>query len=134
MRSSRQQLGRRSEHVAATLLRARGYVIEQTNVRFPVGEIDIVARERETLCFVEVRATSSDQWGGPLASIDARKRHRILQAARWYLARLHELPCEIRFDVVAVAWDAQGRPEAELIQEAFTNDEEWVGRKGRGWV
>ena len=81
--SARQQLGERSEQAARRFLVSQGYVIEETNVRFPVGEIDIVAREGDILCFVEVRATRSDAWGGPLASIGDRKRRHLIRAARW---------------------------------------------------
>jgi putative endonuclease len=116
---ARQRLGRRSEQLALRLLTSQRYVIEETNVRFPVGEIDIVAREGKTLCFVEVRSTTSSQWGGPLASIGDRKRHRIIQAARWYLSRHRQLPPEIRFDVVAIDWRESANPTTELVRGAF---------------
>ena len=57
--TDRQRLGQRGERLAKQFLISRGYVIEETNARFPVGEIDLVAREGETLCFVEVRSTAS---------------------------------------------------------------------------
>ena len=114
----RQALGRRSEELARRHLAALGYVVEKTNARFPVGEIDIVARDGQTLCFVEVRSASSEAWGGPLASITDRKRRRLIRAAQWYLARLRALPEEIRFDVVAVTWTG-GVPAVELIRGAF---------------
>ncbi|MBI3320752.1 MAG: YraN family protein [Candidatus Omnitrophica bacterium] len=115
----RHQLGRRSERVALEFLRAQGYVIERTNVRFPVGEIDILAREGATLCFVEVRSASSLQWGGSLASVGERKQRRLLRAARWYLHRLRERPPEIRFDVVAIDWQAGRVSNLELVRGAF---------------
>ena len=119
--SLREQLGRDSERLACRFLSSRGYRIEATNVRFRVGEIDIVARDGDTLCFVEVRATSSSQWGGALGSITDQKRRRLMRAARWYLARLTDLPPETRFDVVAVEWE-NGRPRPELLQDAFQVD------------
>ncbi len=103
-------------------LTSSGYRIEETNVRFPVGEIDIVAREGAVLCFIEVRSTSSDQWGGPLASITGRKRLRLLRAAQWYLKRIRNEPAEIRFDVVAIDWSIDDRPAVELVRGAFTAD------------
>ena len=118
-RTARQELGERSEQLALRFLVSQGYAIEETNVRFPVGEIDTVAREGHTLCFVEVRATRSDDWGGPLASIGDRKRRRLIRAARWYLVRFRELPEEIRFDVVAMTWDGAGEPTPELVRGAF---------------
>ena len=113
----RQRLGRRSEQLAVAFLNSAGYRIERTNVRFPVGELDVVAREGPVVCFVEVRSTSCSQWGGPLASITWPKRRRIIQAARWYLAG-RPMPPEIRFDVLAIAWDG-GVPKIELIRGAF---------------
>ncbi|MBI1992134.1 MAG: YraN family protein [Candidatus Omnitrophica bacterium] len=120
--SSRQQLGARSEELAARVLTSRGYRIAARNVRYPVGELDLVAWDGDTLCFVEVRATSSSQWGGGLASITPDKRRRLIRAARWYLARGAEPPREVRFDVVAIQWDVPASPTSELVQGAFTAD------------
>lgn len=115
--------GRRAEQAACDYLRTRGYAIIERNVRFPVGEIDLVAREGQTLCFVEVRSTSSQQWGGPLASITDRKRQRLIRAARWYLRYCPVGAIETRFDVVAIEWRQPGSPpRIELVQGAFTAD------------
>ena len=120
---ARGHLGRHSEQLAARLLQRHGYRLERTNVRFPVGEIDIVAWEGQTLCFVEVRSTSSQEWGGPLASIGARKQQHLIQAARWYLAQCKSLPLASRFDVVSVDWSAPHEPKLELIRGAFDASE-----------
>ena len=117
--TQQQRLGRESELVAAQFLIAQGYAIEAVNVHVPGGELDLVAREGRTLCFVEVRSTSSDRWGGPLATIDAGKRRRIIRAARWHLARRREPPAEIRFDVIAITWRELDPPAVELIRGAF---------------
>lgn len=118
----RQKLGKRSEEIAADFLRAQGYTIEQTNVRFPVGEIDIIAKDGETLCFVEVRSASSPDWGGPLATVTSPKQRRLIRAARWYLQRLRALPRYTRFDVVALTWNDAVEPSVELIRGAFDAD------------
>ncbi len=117
--TDRQRLGQRGERVARRFLTSQGYIIEEANVRFPVGEIDLIAREGETLCFVEVRSTASGAWGGPLGSIGERKRRRLIRAARWYLQRLRLLPPETRFDVVAIDWLPDGTPNVELVRGAF---------------
>jgi len=118
--SIRHQRGHAAERLAGAFLRRQGYDIEATNVRFPVGEIDLVARESGVLCFVEVRSTSSRQWGGPLASVTDRKRRRLIRAARWYLHRTRLAPSESRFDVVAIIWSSAGaQPAIELIRGAF---------------
>ena len=123
--SARQRVGQRGEAIAVQHLRSAGYRIEQTNVRFPVGEIDIVAWEGETLCFVEVRSASSDHWGGPLASVTHRKQHRLIQAARWCLARRRELPIETRFDVVGICWSNPQAPSVTLVRGAFDVGARW---------
>jgi len=114
-------LGHRGERLAESFLIQRGYRIEARNVRFPVGELDLVARCGETLCFIEVRSASSVQWGGALESVTWKKRRRMIRAASWYLRRLKTLPL-IRFDVVAIQWDPSSRPSIELIQDAFRSD------------
>ena len=121
-RPERMTLGRRGERLAVQWLRSQGYAIQETNVRFPVGEIDIIAREGEILCFVEVRSASSEAWGGALASITDRKRRHLVRAAQWYLARLRALPPETRFDVVAVDWRPGAAPALELVRGAFDAD------------
>ncbi len=120
--TSRQRLGRESEQLAIRLLASRGYRVERTNVRVPVGEIDVVAWEGQTLCFVEVRSTTSERWGGAQASITWPKQRRLIRAAQWYLSRLRPLPAQVRFDVVAIGWDGPRAPRAELIPGAFTAD------------
>ncbi len=116
---TRRARGVRSEQLARHFLTSQGYAIRETNVRFPVGEIDVVAEEGQTLCFVEVRSTSSSRWGGPLASITDRKRQRLIRAAQWYLQRLRTLPPASRFDVVAIQWEGPQAPTIDLIRDAF---------------
>jgi len=117
-RFSRADAGRRAEILARRYLLAHGYAIEQTNARFPVGEIDVVARDGATLCFVEVRSASSTQWGGAVGSITDRKRQRLIRAAEWFLERT-PFAGEIRFDVVAIQWQPAGLPSIELLKAAF---------------
>ena len=118
----RLRLGRQSERLAIRLLQSHGYTIHETNARFPVGEIDIIAWEGQTLCFVEVRSTASSQWGGPMASVTNRKRQHLIRAAQWYLSRLPRLPSQTRFDVVGITWEDGKTPALELIRGAFNSD------------
>lgn len=115
--------GSRGEALAARLLVAKGYVLIDRNVRFPVGELDLVARDGQTLCLVEVRSASSSAWGGAAESITSTKRRRIIRAAQWYLQRQRTVPERIRFDVVAIQWNKGAAPSVELIQGAFSADE-----------
>jgi putative endonuclease len=110
---NRAETGRAAEDAAAELLRAKGLTIVERNFRAKVGEIDLVARDRDEIVFVEVRARASSSFGGAAASVGGAKRRKLIKAAGvWLQARAWAGPC--RFDVVAV--DA-GR--AEHIPAAF---------------
>jgi putative endonuclease len=97
------RLGQSAEAQACAELQARGLRLVERNYRVRGGEIDLIMRAADgTLVFVEVRARSNAAaYGGAAGSVDARKRRRIVLAARHYLARLVEEPT-CRFDVVAL--------------------------------
>ncbi len=116
---NRQARGRRAEALARDWLQGQGFVIEATNVRSAVGEIDIVAREGATLCFIEVRSSQSTAWGDPAESVRARKQQRLLRAAQWYLAGRAEQPPAIRFDVLALRGDGASALQPDLVRGAF---------------
>jgi putative endonuclease len=107
-RSSSQDLGRAGEAAAARFLARRGLVILARNLRSRLGEIDLLARDGQTLVFVEVKARRGSSGDPPEAAVDARKRARLARLALGYLAarRLGERSC--RFDVVAVSLDEAG--------------------------
>ena len=91
--------GAAAEALAADFLAGRGLTIVARNYRCRGGEIDLIARERDILVFVEVRLRSGEAFGGAAASITTTKRRRLERAARHYLARIgREPPC--RFDAV----------------------------------
>lgn len=103
--------GARAEALAAAFLEGRGLVIVDRNVRNRFGEIDLVAKERDTLVFVEVRLRTSSRFGGASASITAAKRSRLAAAAESYLATLKRTPpCRIdailldRLDPARIEW------------------------------
>ena len=102
-------LGRVGEAAAARFLEQRGLVILARNLRSRLGEIDLLARDRSTLVFVEVKARRGVPGDPPQAAVDARKRARLSRLALGYLAgrRLGERSC--RFDVVGVSLDETGR-------------------------
>ena len=122
MLTPRAARGDRAERIVCGYLSAHGFDIIQRNVRFPVGEIDIVAREGDALCFVEVRSTTSQAWGGAAASITSPKQRRLIRAARWYLPSCRVPFTDIRFDVVAIEWLNGSAPTVELIRGAFPAD------------
>jgi putative endonuclease len=96
--------GADAEEIAADFLAAKGMQIVARNYRTRFGEIDLVARDGESLVFVEVRLRTNDYFGGAADSVDAPKRSRVVAAARAYLAHVHpQPPC--RFDVVTLNGD-----------------------------
>ena len=91
--------GKRAEAIAAEYLERRGLTIVARNFRTRHGEIDLVAREHDTLVFIEVRMRTRNDYGGAAASVTAAKRERWIAASLAYLAQLgREPPC--RFDAV----------------------------------
>ena len=106
--------GTAAEDLALSFLQSRGLELQARNFTCRMGEIDLVMHDRGTTVFVEVRKRSSDAFGGAAESITARKREKLLATARFYLARLRDLP-PCRFDAVLV--DGQGR--VEWIRDAF---------------
>ncbi len=97
----RKATGNAGEEAAATYLAALGFRIERRNLRTPDGEIDIVARDGDTLVFVEVKARASQRFGSALRAVDARKRARIRAIAEDYL-QFFPPNAKVRFDVVAI--------------------------------
>lgn len=95
-RASARADGARAEAAACAFLVSRGLAIVARNVRNRFGEIDVIARDGETLVFVEVRLRRSSAYGGAAASITPAKRARLVAAAQAYLAALtREPPCRI---------------------------------------
>jgi putative endonuclease len=91
--------GARAEAIAAEFLASRGLVIVKRNFRTRHGEIDLVARDGDTLVFVEVRLRARADFGGAAASVTAAKRERLIAASLAYLGEIgREPPC--RFDAI----------------------------------
>ncbi len=98
----RHVLGRDGEEAAAEYLRRRGYEILGRNVRTAFGELDIVARDGDTLVFVEVKARRGTGVAGGLEAVDARKQLRLSRLALGFMAAAGLTQAPARFDVVAV--------------------------------
>jgi putative endonuclease len=115
----RQLLGERGEQLAADYLRARGYTIVAANWRSPVGEIDLVAQQGETLVFVEVKTRTSPNTETAFASITPRKRATLTRMAYKYLND-HGLDDALwRVDVIAIALPRNGKPTLEHVENAL---------------
>lgn len=130
-------LGQRGERLAAEFLENRGYRLVAANFQLPVGrslrgalvhaEIDIVAYEGRTLCFVEVKTRASDWFAAPQANVDLRKQRQISRAARVYRRIFDLLHEPFRYDVVAVIAPPAAEdglvppPRLELLRNFWTD-------------
>ena len=111
--------GRAAEEAVCRHLRERGWQVVARNVRGTGGEVDIVARKRDTIAFVEVRYRGRGDFGEPEESIDRRKRLRVVSAARDYLAAVSPASWkQARFDVAAVT-DGPDGPVIRYYPGAF---------------
>ena len=95
-------LGRRGEWVALLLLLLKGYRPRHRNWRGAGGELDLVVERRREIVFVEVKARSTDIYGGSVGAVDARKQKSLTRVSSAYLSRfsLWDRPC--RFDIVTI--------------------------------
>ncbi len=115
-----QTLGRRGEAAAARMLRRQGYVIVAHSERGGSGEIDLVAVDRRTVVFVEVKTRRSHDAGHPAEAVDQAKQRRLTHLALAYLKRHDLLENSARFDVVAVTWpDGKRKPTIQHYKNAF---------------
>lgn len=117
MTSTRSAAGAQAEEMAAAFLVARGLAIVTRNFRRRRGEIDIVARDKDTLVFVEVRLRRNSRFGGAAESITAAKKARLVAAAGLYLSRLPRTP-PCRFD--AVLLDALDPARIRWVRDIVT--------------
>jgi putative endonuclease len=118
-RGSTHARGRAAEQAAAVWLEAKGYEILERNVVNHAGEIDLIARDGAgVLCFVEIKARATANFGPAIAAVGRAKRRRLSRAAALHLAirGLHLEPC--RFDVLGLDWTgAEWR--YTLVKDAF---------------
>ncbi len=119
MKTASQTLGVVGEELAFHFLQSSGYKILLKNYECPLGEIDLIAKEKGALIFVEVKTRRSVERGLPAESVTFAKQQQIVKIARYYIQRygIREVPC--RFDVVSVLLKPNEPPVFELIPDAF---------------
>jgi putative endonuclease len=113
------QQARAGEEAAARHLTGKGYAILHQNIRFPEGELDLVATWEKTLIFIEVKTRQTEKFGLPYQSVSEQKQRRLTAMARRFvsLCRLSAVP--VRFDVVSVVLLPNQSPKIEHIEDAF---------------
>ena len=124
--------GALGESFAAAFLEQLGYRLVAANFTLPVGrnrrdaiinaEIDLVAYDGDTLCFIEVKSRSSDWFAPPQVNVDRRKRRQITRAARAYRQMLGIKDQPYRYDVVTVVLPNDSIPQIELLRNYWTDE------------
>jgi len=95
------ELGKKGEELAKTMLIDKGYSIIETNWRYNKDEIDIIAKDGNELVIVEVKTRSTEFFGFPEDAVDSKKEGFLIRACESYLIE-NELDIETRFDIVAI--------------------------------
>ena len=118
MQDQRQQFGKKSENLAVWYLKKIGYKIIEQNYRTPLGEIDIIAKEKKTIVFVEVKSRRSIRYGNPKWAVTPKKQRKISMVALQYLKSIRQTDAKARFDVVAITSN-RDEPRIEIVKNAF---------------
>lgn len=113
--NNNQVYGIKGEELAAKYLKKHGYKIIKRNYKCPVGEIDIIAKDKDILVFIEVKSRNSLAYGRPAEAVDEFKQRKLTQLAKYYINLNNLYNVFARFDVVEVLGD-----EINLIQNAWT--------------
>lgn len=137
-------IGQFGEELAAQYLIRKGYRLVMANYKVPIGrnlrgaqvtgEIDIIALENKTLCFIEVKTRTSDEFASPLSAVDVRKQRQITRTARIYRRIFNLQRHSFRYDVVGIILGTQAEPQITLsknfwheskFKKKIWNDELW---------
>lgn len=125
------KIGEFGETIAAEFLNKQGFRLVATNFKAPIGrtrkgvqftgEIDLIAFDKnETLCFVEVKTRSSDEFASPLSAVDLRKQRQITRTARVYRKIFKLNSIKFRYDVISIVLNNNKAPKIELIEGFWT--------------
>lgn len=125
MSKERIAFGKEGESMAANFLKGLGYKIVCLNYKTKLGEIDIIARDKDTVCFIEVKTRQSDRFGLPQEAVSWRKQLQVSKTAVIYLKENNLLDKKARFDVVSALNSDKGL-EFSLIRNAFELSESYA--------
>ncbi len=118
MEGGRREVGKRGEDAAVQYIEKRGYKILERNFSCPLGEMDIIALDKRTICFIEVKTLSGKNYGPPEIAVNVYKQRKLSQVALAYLNQKHLHDIEARFDVIGVTLSPGGE-RINLIKDAF---------------
>jgi putative endonuclease len=118
MSRERRLLGQAGESLAADTLQQQGYKVLTRNYRTPYGEVDLIAKDGDTLVFLEVKLRRSEFFGPPQAAVNTAKQRHLIRAAQYYLSRQGTADIKFRFDVVAITLSGR-QPQISIFTGAI---------------
>ena len=118
MTKERLELGHLGEKMALKEVRRLGYKEVERNFRCPLGEVDLIAKDGDTLVFIEIKTRKGRSLGYAKEAVNERKQRQISKVALTYMKNKKCVGVKARFDVVAVSLGI-GKPELEVIKNAF---------------
>ena len=113
------RLGEEGEQLAANYLEQQGYMILKRRFRTKIGEIDIIAKDRDCLVFVEVKTRRSTVYGWPAEAVTWRKQQKIIKTALWFMQDVGALDDQCRFDVIEIIVGQEMAAQYNHIKHAF---------------
>ncbi|MDP8213144.1 MAG: YraN family protein [Candidatus Zapsychrus exili] len=123
MTKEKKNLGKIGEDLAVSFLKKNGYKIVERNFLTRIGEIDIIAKDKKVICFIEVKTRKSLDFGVGYEAVLVSKQGKIINAAKIYLAKNNICDTDIRFDVLSILLsDDNEIKEIEVIKGAFDSD------------
>jgi putative endonuclease len=114
----RLELGKFGEELALRKIKRLGYKKIVRNFRCPLGEVDIIARDGDTLVFMEIKTRKGRSIDYAKEAVNAKKKRQISKVALAYMKSRDCSDVRARFDVVAISL-GRGKPEIEVIKNAF---------------
>lgn len=131
------KVGKFGEKVATDFIKREGFRLIATNFKAPIGrnrkgvqvtgEIDLIALEGETLCFIEVKTRTSGDYLSPLTAIDVRKQRQITRTARVYRKTFNLKNIKIRYDAISIVLNGKKAPKVQIVR-GFWNESKFKKR------
>jgi putative endonuclease len=115
-KSAARRLGDWGEEIAARYLHRQGLIVVERNIRTRFGELDLIARDGDTLVFIEVKVRRREAFGSPALAVNWRKRQRMSKLALTYVG---DRACGIRFDIIAITAPPDRPPRLMHHRDAF---------------
>ena len=120
MTQRRIDIGKQGEIWAWEYLQQRQYVIVEKNFRCKFGEIDLIAKDKHLIVFVEVRTKTSTAYGPAYNSVTSSKQKQVKRVALFYISKYNLVNTQFRFDVIGITLDPRtGHHQIDHIQNAF---------------